>query len=112
MTFVNGDGSEHTLTREDFDEILFPKLRNGQRWGFWTLHAPTMELRLDFGEIQYDIPLGSIHHSETLMSWVRQIVEKTWATDEVIGGLVRALYEIYHPSFSGDHRVTPLPVRQ
>lgn len=71
----------------------------------------TEELR---GEI-YDVDLGRCGTSAQVLDWICQVAHKSWATDAVIAGLVRAINHYLHPQgrlCSGGIEGGPINVRE
>lgn len=78
-------------------------LVDGQRWGEWTL-------RLTHGYVLlqnewYEVDLTEIrdhvrsdkhtgHACASALDWICQVAKKTWATNDTIGNLVRAMNEL------------------
>ena len=62
------------------------------RWGGWYLDKETVALVYE--EMDYDVRLSECNSSAQILDWIIQIAEKTWATNDVIGELVRALDDI------------------
>ncbi len=64
-------------------------------WGDWTLNADN--LTLTHKDPVLEINLEEISDSATLLDWIMQVQDKTWATVMTVGQLVRALSEIFNP---------------
>ena len=62
------------------------------RWGGWRLDKEAVALVYE--EMDYDVRLSECNSSAQILDWIIQIAEKTWATNDVIGELVRALNDI------------------
>jgi hypothetical protein len=66
----------------------------------WYLHAQTLSLYLGdpmTGAWTYAVDLERCATSAQLADWIFQVASKTWATDAVIGELVRALNDVLDP---------------
>lgn len=63
-------------------------------WGPWRLNASTYVL--DLPE-RYEVDLERCLDSAQVLDWVVQVAGKTWATPEVVAGLVRALDDVLYP---------------
>jgi len=61
-------------------------------WGQWLLDKETLVLR--HKEILYEIYLDECKSSAQILDWIIQVSQKSWATDDDIGELVRALDDI------------------
>jgi hypothetical protein len=61
-------------------------------WGKWTLNPDNGCLETDNGA--YQIPVDEMLDSASILDWIFQISEKTWATSEVVGDLVKAISDI------------------
>lgn len=46
------------------------------------------------GGYRYEIPIAELHSPAGVLKWLGQIREKTWANDEVLGQMVRAINHI------------------
>ena len=65
---------------------------NKTTWGDWDLDKEALVLR--HKEIQYEIYLDECNSSAQILDWIIQVSQKSWATDDVIGELIRALDDI------------------
>jgi hypothetical protein len=61
-------------------------------WGQWLLDKETLVLR--HKKILYEIYLDECKSSAQILDWIIQISQKSWATNDDIGELVRALDDI------------------
>lgn len=73
-------------------------------WGGWLLRRETRELALpvhrsliDFGDDAYAVDLDDCRTSAQVLDWICQVASKSWATDEIVAGLVRALSDVLDP---------------
>lgn len=87
------------------------ELLDRRAWGPWYLQTSNWVL---FTEIpyHYEIDLETITDSAQMLDWIFQIASKTWSTAEILGSLVQALQDIFHPqsylcSWGKDHRINP-----
>lgn len=71
-------------------------------WGGWlldaesfTLHLPFDAARPDDGDL-YWVALEECGDCAEVLDKVVQITNKTWATDRILGGLLRALDDVLH----------------
>jgi len=51
----------------------------------------------DHPEYAYEVALEECASSAEMLDWIMQVANKTWADDEVVAGLVRALNEVLRP---------------
>jgi hypothetical protein len=70
-------------------------IRDGFSWGNWKLDAGTLTLVSE--SPSYEIRLDEITDSAEMLDWIFQIQMKTWATNDVIGNLIRAFDDIFMP---------------
>jgi hypothetical protein len=64
-------------------------------WNGWYLHAPSHRL---IGPVsEYEVYLDDCKTSAQIADWIFQVSKKTWATDSILAGLVRALDAILAP---------------
>ena len=75
------------------------------------------------GAWSYEVDLEDCTTSAQALDWIMQVASKTWATDAVIAGLVRAIRDVLNPqstlcSFGKERgpldvraRLTPSPVQ-
>jgi hypothetical protein len=63
-------------------------------WNGWHL-LPTGELCHE--EASYPIDVEQFTHSAKALDMIMQIATKTWATDAVLAGLVRAIHDVVEP---------------
>ena len=57
----------------------------------WELDADALELRLVGRGVGYSVDLRRCLTSAAVLDWVVQVAKKTWATDDIVAQLVRAL---------------------
>jgi hypothetical protein len=62
-------------------------------FGRWTLNRATGTL--DCPAVPYQIPLAELNNSAVILDWVFQIEEKSWATPDDVGQLVKAIVDIF-----------------
>lgn len=68
------------------------------RQGPWRLCRRRLELECHVrGRRLYGVPLDRCRTSAEVADWIFQISSKTWATDAVLAGLVRALRTLLDP---------------
>lgn len=65
---------------------------NKTTWGDWTLDMDT--LVLGNKKFDYGIYLDECNNSAQILDWIIQVSQKSWATNDVVGELVRALDDI------------------
>jgi hypothetical protein len=65
----------------------------------WRVNTKTWELRYynELGRMWYSVDLEKCKSSEAMLDYIMQVAAKEWATDRIIGGLVRALYLLVDP---------------
>jgi hypothetical protein len=64
-------------------------------WNGWYLEAPSHCL---IGPVrEYEVYLDDCKTSAQIADWIFQVSKKTWATDSILAGLVRALDAILAP---------------
>lgn len=66
-------------------------------WGGWKLRKRTYELTYKpYADRPYNYPvdLETFTSPAAVLDMIAQVTEKTWATNECIGGLVRAINDI------------------
>jgi hypothetical protein len=68
-------------------------------WGGWRFieDARVLELHDSAGRLVHEVNLDRCRTSAEVCDWVFQIVGKSWVTDAIIAGLVRALDELLQP---------------
>jgi hypothetical protein len=77
----------------------YPK--DGKKWGHWTLDAKSRSLvittvnQYGVSSPTYSINLESMNSSASVLDWIAQLNEKTWASREDIGNLVKAIDDIF-----------------
>ena len=62
-------------------------------WGPWVLDRKTLTITCE----DYEIDPERIDTSGEMLDFIMQIARKSWATDEVLANLVRALNDIIEP---------------
>jgi hypothetical protein len=68
-----------------------------KRWRGWQYRADNLTLTCHAGGYPYEIDLGTCTSSAEVLDWIMQIAGKTWGSDDVIAGLVRALDGLLYP---------------
>jgi len=63
-----------------------------QSWGDWVLEKETLVLK--HKGTDYEVYLDECNNSAQILDWIIQVSQKSWATNDVIGELVRALDDI------------------
>jgi len=66
------------------------------RWGGWQLDGLWLEYPAYRGGT-YPIDIDRFTTSAGMLSMIMQVAGKTWADDECLAGLVRALNDLLHP---------------
>ena len=86
-----------TPTPVDLRALMERRIRSD--WGPWVLETSTRVLALysDHGDYLYEIDLDGCTTPAVVLDWLCQVAGKTWATDDVLAGLVRALDDVLHP---------------
>ena len=67
----------------------------GRSWGRWRLNPDVLTLDLD--DNRYEVDLEQCLTSAQVLDWTCQVAGKTWADDQTLAGLVRAIDDILHP---------------
>lgn len=88
-------------------------------WGPWRLHDD-YELATDpdlAAGYAYPVDMEECTHSAEVLDTICQVAEKTWADDETLAGLVRALNDVLRPqanlcSCGRDKRLSRGRIRQ
>ena len=64
-------------------------------WGKWTFNPKNgcLEYPLGAGGT-YEVPVSSNDDATQTLDWIFQVNEKTWASSDDLGHLVRAIYEV------------------
>jgi hypothetical protein len=75
-------------------------IKDGSKWGDWTLDTKALSLDLYSDRHSYSIDLTDITDSARMLDWIFQIQLKTWSTNEIIGDLISAFQDIYRPQGS------------
>jgi hypothetical protein len=66
-----------------------------QRWGGWYVDRTRLEIRYPLRDHDYPIGLDiAAMSSAHCLDWIMQVKKKTWATPQVLAGLVTALDDI------------------
>jgi len=70
-----------------------------REYGPWKFATDNLTLTLSDRErrARYEVDLERINTSGEMLDWVMQVANKTWATPDDLGWLVRALNAIFHP---------------
>lgn len=82
-------------------------------WGRWTLNPSNACLETDItvsGGPIYQVSVDDMKDSASILDWIYQIEEKTWASSQDVGDLVRAIVEILGRNVCGggiDHPIDP-----
>jgi len=68
----------------------------GHRWGHWRYVKRDLALEYitDDGYMRYDITLNRCRTSAQILDWLCQISQKSWATPEDVGNLLKALDDL------------------
>jgi hypothetical protein len=102
------------LTFADYRPPTLAEL--SKRWGGWRLEGLELLFPAYTGGC-YPIDVQRFTSSAQMLDMIMQIAHKTWADDECLAGLVRALNELLQPqahlcSCGGDKRLTAAQIRQ
>jgi hypothetical protein len=87
-------------------------------WGPWRLNAETYVLEyFEDDEYRYEVDLERCLDSAEVLDYVCQVAGKTWATHEVVAGLVTAITNVLDPqanlcSFGISKQITAASVRR
>jgi hypothetical protein len=65
-------------------------------WNGWKLNGTTLEYPAYEGST-YPIDLYEARDNAQMLDWIMQIEDKSWATDAIVAGLVRAFKEVLQP---------------
>lgn len=78
------------MTREQDEDVYY----ESESWRGWYLDRKNIALvhREPGGE--YDVDILRCRSSAETLDWIIQIAHKSWATDDVIAGLIRALDDL------------------
>ncbi|MBY4641588.1 hypothetical protein K6L44_16680 [Gluconacetobacter entanii] len=72
-------------------------------WGNWQLNLKNACLEHPGPGVQpYQIYLGDITSSASILNWIYQMKEKTWMTSDDVSDLVKAFYDIFGRGVCGD----------
>lgn len=80
----------------DLEPHLAPAHRDPTHWAPWTLDPDPVYPALDFGHL-YRIELTDLRRPSRMLDMIIQVARKSWATDTVVAGLVRALNDLMNP---------------
>ncbi|MBZ5667200.1 MAG: hypothetical protein LAO30_21675 [Acidobacteriia bacterium] len=76
-------------------------LKNGTKWGDWTLDTHDLVLvldtKIDRMRHHYEIGLADITDSAHMLDWIFQLRMKAWVTNDVMGDLLSAFQDIFRP---------------
>jgi len=62
-------------------------------WGPWTYNSRALTLDITVGPgYIYDVDLEQMGDADAIHRWIAHIAPKKWATTDVVGGLVLAIY--------------------
>lgn len=79
-------------------------------WGSWTLNPNNACLETRNGT--YQIPVNQMTNSASILDWIFQFSEKTWASSQDVGDLVEAVTDILGRGVCGggiDKTIDPKP---
>ena len=81
-------------------------------WGRWTFNPTTacLETEIFPGGPTYQVLADEMKDSASILDWIYQIEEKTWASSQDVGDLVSAAVEIFGRgvcSRGTDHPINP-----
>jgi hypothetical protein len=79
-------------------------------WGPWRLDPDALVLICldEHGYWQYELDLEALHGASRMLDMIAQVAMKTWATHEIIGGLVQALDDVFELQANVVHRTDEL----
>ena len=67
-------------------------------YGPWKYDSESMLLTLERdGQHLYEVPLDECTTSAQTLDWIMEVTGKTWASDEDLAGLLRALDDVLDP---------------
>jgi hypothetical protein len=72
-------------------------MKREMRWMLWRFRADNLTLVCNAGGYPYEIDLETCTTSAQVLDWIMQVAGKTWATDTVLAGLVRAFDDLLYP---------------
>lgn len=87
-----------------------------REWGPWRLDAENLVLYL-VRPHRYEVDLGECLSSARVLDKIIHISQKSWADDELVGGLIRALGDVLNPqanlcTFGRSSTVSRAKIRQ
>ena len=85
---------------KDVQEVYPPLgLFNNRQWGKWKLNIPArcLEHKTNPSQLPYQVFLGDINNSSSMLDWIFQVSSKTWATYKDISDLISAFEDIFDP---------------
>ncbi len=86
------------LTVTPLSDIEARRFYDETTWGPWRLRCNALVCRpRGMGRYEYAVRLDDLTSSARVLDSVCQVARKTWATDKVLAGLVRALDQILEP---------------
>ncbi len=90
------------MKQKTLKQILEENIKDGQKWGPWHFRESSLVLELNFrrpggSNDWYEIHLADCCSSAEVLDWIMQIADKSWASDEIIANLIRALKDCLHP---------------
>lgn len=73
--------------------------RPGRNWGPWRLDPDNLVLICEDEQhpAGYEVDLELCTTSAQVLDWIMQVEMKTWADDQVVAGLIRALNDVLRP---------------
>jgi hypothetical protein len=89
----------------------FLALKPEPQWGSWRLKSYSL------AHDRYWVDLERCLSSAQVLDWIAQVAGKSWATDEVLAGLVRALNDVLYLQghlcgWGVDHELSKAQVRK
>jgi hypothetical protein len=73
------------------------KISTEMRVGDWVYHPRTLVVRYRKGGFEYEVDLEQCTTPAEMLSWIFQFANKTWATRESVGDLVKILSRLLRP---------------
>ncbi len=81
------------------------------QFGNWFFNKSTGTLDYT-GGVSYQIPLWEMKNSAETLDWIYQVEEKTWASAEDVGNLVKAIVELFGRGVCGGGLDHPFDAKQ
>ena len=85
------------VMRRRLNHLTEPNPPIGSGWGPWRLNTATLTIELHHQQRDYGVDLDRCRSAAEVLDWIAQVAQKTWASDAILAGLVRAVDDILHP---------------